>query len=178
MCIQADLNRCLTCQILPAVEIPCLGYRDIYGAWEPLQRRRSGLVEESGASRLSGQGCVEATAPVPAPLRTRSLTVVLGSPQASPSQTPRSRGGPYATMRMFMRHRTCGKARKSGRLPEKVPGRLSRPFHTRCWIWTRRIHLPRTRVNEAGTAVLSLHLLTLANRVVEQRPRYIDSEGA
>jgi hypothetical protein len=34
----------------------------------------------------------------------------------------------------------------------------------------RRINLPRTLVNEAGTAVLSLRVLALANRVVKQRP--------
>jgi hypothetical protein len=42
MCMQADLSRCLTCQILPAIETPFLGYRDIYG----------GL----GSSRTSGVG--------------------------------------------------------------------------------------------------------------------------
>ena len=42
----------------------------------------------------------------------------------------------------------------------------------------RRISLPRTRLNKAGTAVPSLRLLALANRVVERRPPYINSEGA
>src|SRR5918999_239267 len=43
----------------------------------------------------------------------------------------------------------------------------------------RRCHLlPRTRANRAETALPSLRVLALANRVVEQRPRYIDSEGA
>ena len=42
----------------------------------------------------------------------------------------------------------------------------------------RRIPLPRTPVNKAGMAIPSLRLLKLANRVVERRPRYINSEGA
>jgi hypothetical protein len=38
-------------------------------------------------------------------------------------------------------------------------------------------NLPRTGVNKAGTALPSLRLLALANRVVERRP-YINNEGA
>ena len=86
-------------------------------------------------------------------------------------------------MRMLMRHHDMWyKAWKSRGLPEKVPGSLSRPSYTGCWIWTRRIPLPRTRVNKAGVVLslrlLTLRLLTLANRVVERRYRYTNSEGA
>jgi len=42
----------------------------------------------------------------------------------------------------------------------------------------RTVGLPHTRVNKAGTALPSLRVLALANRVVQKRPRYIDSEGA
>src|SRR5215208_2604127 len=42
-----------------------LGYRVIYGGLGVLERRGPGLVEELGASRLSGQGCVEDPRPRP-----------------------------------------------------------------------------------------------------------------
>ncbi len=42
---------------------------------------------------------------------------------------------------------TYGKERKSGRLPEKVPGSLSRPFHTGSCMWTSQ-NSPSTHSGE------------------------------
>jgi len=43
----------------------------------------------------------------------------------------------------------CGKARKSGRLPEKVPGSLSRALHTGCCMWTSE-NAPARHLGEWG----------------------------
>jgi hypothetical protein len=59
VCIQADFSRCLTGQLLQAVETPFLGYRDIYGGSGSSRPSGSGPVEESGTFKRYCQGSVE-----------------------------------------------------------------------------------------------------------------------
>src|SRR5829696_230569 len=56
MCVQTDMSRCLTCKILPDIEPPSSATETSTVAWEALERRGSGPVEELEASQLSAQG--------------------------------------------------------------------------------------------------------------------------
>jgi hypothetical protein len=80
---------------------------------------------------VSAQGCVEAPAPVLAPPPDPMLAC--GSRVSASRAFPDPGGLVDARMQRsayLCGTMTDGKARKSGRLPEKVPGSLWKPFHT------------------------------------------------